>query len=609
MAAVHADGHPGAAPAVDEQYALLSPVQIPLQLIQKLTADTGGVALAKLAPHIGQNGLRQRDVLIALGQGQQLIGPLPGGIIAFYRGCGRPQQQQAVFPGRPVFGYLPGVVAGVGFGFIGGFLFLIDDDAAQPVHRREHRGPGPDDHPRPPLLNAAVFVIALGGGKAAVHHGHLVPKKQPEPAQHLGGQGDLRHQQNGAFALFQGMLDQLDIHLGLAAAGNAEQQRGLRRSSGLQGAKTLKSSLLGSVQLQRLGRLTFWDGRHSADLRRPGLQNSQRHQAAHQRRAHTGEVAHLFFRELPRLMHNPEDGLPLFPDGALAQLAQRLLQRQRQADHVDLLFPDALPELLLHRQAARFHQLGKLPFAVLQPGGLGDAGGSQGLFRLPDSLQDALLFFGQFFRSGFSQRISLRLAVPNARGKQGVGRLKKGAEIPSAHPQRHGLLRSGEDHLIVKHIGDGLELAGRFRRGQFQNDALGLSVACAEGDDDPLSLPDGVLPGGRHTVIIGTVNGIDRRRHRHPGHHRLPVHGSLPFAVRVCLIRLFGAGDVDDPSGNDVVQRHLHRLFSQFDFVHLRLLGDLAGALGGHVHQQVAVVHFFKQFGHSGMQHKWFLLL
>ena len=35
------------------------------------------------------------------------------------------------------------------------------------------------------------------------------------------------------------------------------------------------------------------------------------------------------------------------------------------------------------------------------------------LVQDPDGLQDALLFFGQFFQSGFSQRIDLRLAGRN----------------------------------------------------------------------------------------------------------------------------------------------------------------------------------------------------
>ena len=44
-------------------------------------------------------------------------------------------------------------------------------------------------------------------------------------------QGDFRHQHDGALALVQGVLDRLQVHLGFAAAGDAEQQhhgRGVR---------------------------------------------------------------------------------------------------------------------------------------------------------------------------------------------------------------------------------------------------------------------------------------------------------------------------------------------------------------------------------------------
>jgi hypothetical protein len=43
----------------------------------------------------------------------------------------------------------------------------------------------------------------------------------------LRPQADLRHQQQGLFALRQHLLDQRQIHLGLAAAGNAVEQERL----------------------------------------------------------------------------------------------------------------------------------------------------------------------------------------------------------------------------------------------------------------------------------------------------------------------------------------------------------------------------------------------
>ena len=47
--------------------------------------------------------------------------------------------------------------------------------------------------------------------------------------QKLRCQPDLRHEHNGAFALLERVRDQLQVHLRLAAAGHAEQQRRTRR--------------------------------------------------------------------------------------------------------------------------------------------------------------------------------------------------------------------------------------------------------------------------------------------------------------------------------------------------------------------------------------------
>ena len=50
------------------------------------------------------------------------------------------------------------------------------------------------------------------------------------------------------------------------------------------------------------------------------------------------------------------------------------------------------------------------------------------------------------------------------------------------------------------------------------------------------------------------------------------------------------------------------RVFGELDLVELGFVGDLPGALGGDVHQEIAVIHLGQQFGHRGMQHNVILL-
>ena len=245
IAAVHAGRHPGGAPPVEKQNALLAPLQIVLQLLPEPGADPGGIPLLQLAPHIRQQRLRQRRVLKPAAQGEEMIHAGLGGIIAFHRRRCRAKDQQTALPGRPVAGHLPGMVAGVGLvGFIGIFLLLVHQNTAQRLHRGQNGGARPDDHPGLSLPDAAVFRIALGVGQPAVEDGHLPAEILPELLDHLGRQRDLRHQQDGAPAQLQRPLDQADIDPRLAAARNAVKQRSLRPLLFQKGLQTVAGQLL-----------------------------------------------------------------------------------------------------------------------------------------------------------------------------------------------------------------------------------------------------------------------------------------------------------------------------------------------------------------------------
>ena len=57
------------------------------------------------------------------------------------------------------------------------------------------------------------------------HRGHIA-KARAEPRDHLRGQHDLRHQHNGSAPTLQAAAHGADEYLGLAASGNAMQQKG-----------------------------------------------------------------------------------------------------------------------------------------------------------------------------------------------------------------------------------------------------------------------------------------------------------------------------------------------------------------------------------------------
>ena len=151
-----------------------------------------------------------------------------------------------------------------------------------------------------------------------MEHRDLTAEGAPEPAHRLRREGDLRHQKDGAFSPLQRRLDETDIHLGLAAAGDAPKEGGLRLSRGHEGHEPRRGLfLLGREdQLRRCdrgrggGRLTF---RQSA-----GFQDPLLHQSPHQGRGSPRAVADLLFRENARFQNAVQNGLP---GGAIA-LAQ-----------------------------------------------------------------------------------------------------------------------------------------------------------------------------------------------------------------------------------------------------------------------------------------------
>ena len=107
-------------------------------------------------------------------------------------------------------------------------MFFINDQQPGPRHWREDRGTGADDDGRVAaacaLPGAETFTLAEPG----VQHGKGYRKTCLEAFYQLRGQADFRHQQQCLPAAREYLLDDLQIDLGLAAAGDAFQQETLK---------------------------------------------------------------------------------------------------------------------------------------------------------------------------------------------------------------------------------------------------------------------------------------------------------------------------------------------------------------------------------------------
>ena len=129
--------------------------------------------------------------------------------------------------GAAELGHLPGMVADHALRLVAALLLLVQDDEAGIWQGGKHRRPGADDHGGLPVPHPLPLVIPLPGGQAAVKDCHLPAKVGQEDLQQAGGEGDLRHQHHGPPPCGQCRLDQVEVHLGLAAAGHPIEEGGL----------------------------------------------------------------------------------------------------------------------------------------------------------------------------------------------------------------------------------------------------------------------------------------------------------------------------------------------------------------------------------------------
>ena len=146
---------------------------------------------------------------------------------AFQRGCGRAEDNRNVFLAGAYQRQVAGVIAQAFLLFIGAVVLLVDDDQAGVFHRREQGRAGADDDVGLAVAGGEPGFQAFAVVDRRVHQGDPGVEALFEARQGLWAQVDFRNQHQRLLAGLQGLADQLQVDLGLAAAGDARQQKGV----------------------------------------------------------------------------------------------------------------------------------------------------------------------------------------------------------------------------------------------------------------------------------------------------------------------------------------------------------------------------------------------
>ena len=530
FAALAAQQHPAGTAAVEEQDALLPTPQVLLQLPAQGCADHAAVSGADLLPHVGDDHPGQGLPVEPGAEDHFLIHPPLGLIGGLHRRRGGAQHQHRVLLGTQELGHVPGVIPGRVLGLVAALVLLVQNDHPQVLQRGEDRAPGPQDDVHLSPADALPLVVALRHPQAAVEHHHPAPEVGGKFCHHLGGQGDLRHQDHAPPAPADHLLEEPDVYQRLAAAGDAVEQG----AGGALPVQPLHDAVIGRLLL-----LAEDDGRavrrlrlgHPQDLRRSEGDEAALFQAFQCPGGGAGEIADIRGQRAP---HGTQQFYHLIPHGGAALF-------QLHGGH-GLLGADCQRHLagpLVGDLPVGGGLNGQEPPPLQLPGHAGGpaaAGQTQGLqLRAAavgaQGLQDpALPVVGpgdQGCLPVHGQGAYLPQPVPEPGGQQHLHRRIQGAEIPFPKPEGQLDLLGAQDALIVQDLGDGLQSLPLAVLPHGEDEALAGPVPFAEGDGDPHPGPD--LSGQllRDQVVVWLVDGIGGGADGYP-RYAGQLHGLSP---------------------------------------------------------------------------------
>ena len=174
--------HTRGATAVQKKNALLSPAQVVLQFHTKQGTNVRSIPGTQFPLHIGNKHLGQCVLVVTPVQLEQMVGSLFGKEHGLHRRGGRTQKQQCVAVCTAVLCHIAGMIPGHVFRLIAVLLLLIQNDQPQILQRSKHGRPGPQHHSGPSGAHTLPLVVPFPRAKAAVEHGHLIPKVRSKDA-------------------------------------------------------------------------------------------------------------------------------------------------------------------------------------------------------------------------------------------------------------------------------------------------------------------------------------------------------------------------------------------------------------------------------------------
>jgi len=204
--------------------------------------DTGQGPLSHSGEYFGQNDL-----------------PFPGGMIGLHVRRGRPEYQSSPRQGGPTEGNLLGLINKSLILLERAVVFLIEDDQPRRSNGKKQGGAGSDHHLRAGLgPDLFKYLLPAPGGLVAMIQFNI-PVRKPiasHPVQ-LPGNGHFGCQKQCISPLLQTLPNQLQIDVGLAAAGHAVHKSHPRSILPKQRRNGVHGSPLFRTQRENFGRKCF----------------------------------------------------------------------------------------------------------------------------------------------------------------------------------------------------------------------------------------------------------------------------------------------------------------------------------------------------------------
>ena len=217
--------------AIEQNERLLLPREsIAQRLLQGTPENDIGPLLRKFSPHVDDRDLRQRTIVDSPLQHDPRVAASHGVVMAFHRRCRRAQDDQRAGSLPSYDGDIPAVIARTLFLLVRGIVLLIDDDEADSIEGREDGRPRANDDVHVTLTNPLPLIMALTRGETAVLNGHVMSERAAECGCGPWRESNLWNQHEHRPPGCAHVLGQSHVHLGLAAARHAVQQRHAERA-------------------------------------------------------------------------------------------------------------------------------------------------------------------------------------------------------------------------------------------------------------------------------------------------------------------------------------------------------------------------------------------